>query len=43
MELTGDIMKILVDKLINSSVHHDTAIFSPMPDYAQLEKNSEMC
>lgn len=36
-----DIMKIVLDQLISSPVHHDTAIFFPKPDFAQIERCAE--
>lgn len=36
-----DMMKMVLDQLINSSVHHGRAIFFPKPDFAQIEGCAE--
>lgn len=41
MESMRDIMQIVLDQLINSSVHHDTAIVFPKPGFAQIERCAE--
>lgn len=36
-----DITKIVPDQLINSTVHHNMAIFFPKPNFAQIERCAE--
>lgn len=41
MELMRDIMKMVLDQLINCFVNHDPAIVFPKPDFAQIERCAE--